>query len=261
MQSVRWLSFSLASSLTRTLVHFFPYSHTVAAPYVSQCRLTVFGPGVERRTVILDGARLSHPDGVKVEDAFPELSSVADATPSGFGLEIELLTLQQRADLGASGCVVELTAPTRNTGQICRYWPSRLPDSISELPSDGPTISPPRTILALRDAFVTTSILVVNGRDEGVKIALSGVVDSTDGATFTGNSYSDSFVAEPGRVTEFDLPAQLFEDAPPQSCGWGLVRGRTLRFGIDEEVWRRGVVAYLVQRHPETRRPVTISAL
>jgi hypothetical protein len=106
-QVVSWIGPCIASGLTKTVVHFFPAARGVASPYAVSCRLTLFGDGTERRSVVLEGARLNQPDGLFVEEAFPELLAMAGAGAGTAGLELELFTDQPRVDVGPSRCVFE----------------------------------------------------------------------------------------------------------------------------------------------------------
>ena len=78
-QVVSWVAPVVSSGLTRTVVHFFPAARGVASPYSVSCRLTLFGGGIERRSVVLEGARLNQPDGLFVDEAFPELPEMVQA--------------------------------------------------------------------------------------------------------------------------------------------------------------------------------------
>ena len=76
MQSVKWIGFGVSNALSRTVVHFFPSGGGVTAPYPANCMLNLFSLTVdesigglahklEEKKIVLEGARLSQPDGVR----------------------------------------------------------------------------------------------------------------------------------------------------------------------------------------------------
>ena len=118
MQSTKWLGFGLTSAISRTCVHFFPAADSVTAPYPAGCSLAIFRDDMERRSVALEGGRLSNPDGVWIEDTFASLKNEITGL---FGLEVEVSSVQQRLDLSGSGCVIEIVSQGFST----RFWPAR----------------------------------------------------------------------------------------------------------------------------------------
>lgn len=246
MHVVSWLAFVSTSALTRTVVHFFPFSSGVSAPYGSECRFTVFGGGLATRSVLLDGARLGQPDGVRVEDVFPEVSSVGDARL--VGLQVDLECAQQRVDLSASGCVVEIT---RTDGGAVRFRPSLLHTAGGAAPATAP-------LVACRDRFQTTSLVVINRTTEPFVPTMrcrpiaarpwDGAVDLLE--------FSAAAVA-PDSVEEIHLEDSVWGDATRQECSWGESTTRA----VDVPVYPPGVALYACYREPEHRRPVSVSAL
>ncbi|MCB0340447.1 MAG: hypothetical protein KDD53_12625, partial [Bdellovibrionales bacterium] len=87
MSSNRWVSFCAHDSLLRSIFHFFPSALGVTVPYPAECRISLFGDGFGMRQVVLQGARLNQPDGVRLEDAFP---SLLESAPSLLGIEITI---------------------------------------------------------------------------------------------------------------------------------------------------------------------------
>lgn len=150
MQSIRWLGFCVSQSMSRSLLHFFPSCENASAPYPATCTLTLLKPKdsnarpeptlprgstdplagqVERIVVALDGGRLGHPDGLRLEDAFPVLRTEANGM---FGLEIEISTPQPRLDVSSSGCVLEVISQS----QPVKYTPKKLPATRTGTPRD-----------------------------------------------------------------------------------------------------------------------------
>ena len=246
MQTVSWLTFISTSAITRTVVHFFPFSSGVSAPYGTDCRFTVFGGGLTTRAVVLDGARLGQPDGVRVDDVFPEVSSVGDGRL--VGLQIDLECAQQRVDLSASGCVIEIA---RSEGGAVRFRPAQI-----EAAARTQDVTPP--LIACRDRFQSTSLVVVNRTGDPfsplVRIRPVGA-RPWDGAVEL-ISLSTPAVG-PDSVEEIPFDDVVWEEATRQECSWGESMSRALDLGGPPP----GVVMYACYREPEHRRPVSVSAL
>ncbi len=148
MQTVRWLGFCVSQSMSRSLLHFFPSCENASAPYPATCTLTLLagegsgqnnavqphaiqrnGPDARgaqldaappvRAVVALEGGRLGHPDGLRLEDAFPTLRTEVSGL---FGIQVEISTPQPRLDVGSSGCVLEVISQS----QPVRFVPKKL---------------------------------------------------------------------------------------------------------------------------------------
>ena len=94
--TVKTALFCLSTSSIKTRVHFFPSAGASTSHQPITCVLSLFGKGIEKRSVMLDGGRLNQPDGVRLEDAFPSLRGEASGI---FGLELQLSSQQGRANL------------------------------------------------------------------------------------------------------------------------------------------------------------------
>lgn len=231
-QIASWLGFGIATGLSRTLVHFYPSSGNVTAPYSANCKLTLFALSGAPRSVNLEGARVSYPDGVRLEEVFPQLKE----TPTGLvGIEIQLTTTQPRVDLVESSAILEVISG----GQAARFAPCPLP-CLRETP---------RTFHAIRDSFNTTSLIVVNQGVKEVSVVLRSV-HSPD-QPITTNSLA------PQSVAEVSIPDSFFHSVPPRECEWGLLRG-----GAVEVMPSAPDVAYFVMyRDAATRRPISVRCL
>lgn len=229
MQLVRWLGFGFSNSVTRTVVHFFPSAGNVTAPYPAQCKLSIFGAGLDRRSVVLDGARFSQPDGVKLDLAFPALQ---EGFSGPFGLEVEITTSQPRQDLWCSFCVVELVSASPSV----RYLPRQVC-------TEGEDLCIARVGLMKRDAFSNSSVIVVNGSSALFKPSLSGL--SVEGVP-------------PGTATEVESGESFYKDVEPLECSWGLCRAAGIQVGEDFPIEAAYFVLY---RDSGTRRPVSVVAL
>lgn len=240
MQTVSWLGFGICSSLTRTMVHFFPSAGGVSAPYQSSCQISVFSSAMEPKSALLDGVRLSQPDGIRLEEAFPALQ------PGGgglFGVHIKIATNQPRVELQKSLCFIEVV----NQFNSARFAPY-LERAASAEPAS------PRGGAAIKDAFHTTTCVIVNGSDknETVSLLASGIGNEPVRTAATREVPS-------GGVIEVDLDAaQLFTQAQPVEQSWGLVRSQSvfLNDNLSDQI---GV--FLVYRDCESKKPISVCAL
>jgi len=107
--SVRSLVFCLSTASIKTRIHFFPSAGAAGGHLPISCLLTLFGKGVEKRSVLLDGGRLNQPDGLRLEDAFPALRGDVSGV---FGLEIQLSCSQGRVNLLHSQTAIEFVSST-----------------------------------------------------------------------------------------------------------------------------------------------------
>lgn len=241
MQTLSWLPFGVSSSITRTIVHFFPCADSVTAPYPANCALTLFGSGLQMRSVVLEGGRLSNPDGLRLEDAFPELKAESPAAPSSglFGLMVEISSPQPRLNLEGSGCIVEFSS----RGYQNRYWPSRgvcraaMPDSSRLRPSllssskaateESVALDYAKVVksgIAIRDAAQSASMVVVNASDKSVKGTLLGASAQSSNPLIEIAAYS---------VNEISLDDAFYNAGAIQECSWGEMKARALNVSFE----------------------------
>lgn len=161
-RSVRWVGPVLSNALTHTVVHIFPSGGPVTAPYPCSTRLTLFGNGIERKSVVVDGARLSQPDGIDLKEAFPILQQGNGAL---CGIEVEVTTAQPRIDLQCSRCVFEFV----NKDSSVRFWPA----------ADFNREAPQAHGFFLEDGKSTTSLVVMNRGNAPIPHASIPVVPPT----------------------------------------------------------------------------------
>ncbi|MCB0310826.1 MAG: hypothetical protein KDD42_06310 [Bdellovibrionales bacterium] len=245
MQNVRWLTFGMASALTRTILHFYPSSGNVSAPYPVSCRLTIFAQGEVGNSITVEGLRLSQPEGIWVDEAFPVLR---DNSVGFYGLEILLSCAQQRVDLDPSMCVIELLSAVQST----RFWPHRLDQATPEMAKQEANLMP-----LFGDAFNTTSLVVLNYSNEAKQPSLS--VNNKNGESVPLPGVPQQTIAARS-VLELDFskfPEALAVEQPTE-CGWGLLRGRGLRL---EPSVNQELAYFAVYRDVLTKRPVSVCAL
>lgn len=250
MQSVRWITFCVSNALTRTMVHFYPSSGNVTAPYPTMCKLSLFGQGQEEKTVTLEGARLSQPDGVRIEEVFPALKSELSGL---FGLVVEITTPQPRVDLSGSLCAVEFCSRAHSA----RFWPKRLRD-------ENTSIEGRYSGMAIRDALNVCSLLVVNPMQKAIRPNISLMVPRTDGTTKVEVENVKLGDVPPLSVQEISLSEYLGDDLAATECSFGLLRaastGITVNVAGDKPL-PADAGLFMLYRDVLTKRPLSVCAL
>jgi|688.fasta_scaffold174979_2 hypothetical protein len=287
-------TFCLHSSAIRSRIHFFPSAGMTTGPYSITCTFTLFGKGVERKSVAVDGGRLGQPDGIRLEDAFPALRGDISGV---FGLQLELSCQQQRVNMLPSQASVELVSPQFSVlFGFPKFTPVDSPsdeavDTESEKDSEVP---PCKQGVGILDSFTTTSLIVINPSKAVVKPNIFKVNNGERSPLHVGTVAAESAV-------EIPLEESLLRDSQPFECSWGLMR--SVPFYIDVPTYSEvqpahltaaGVVSggviggggisgaashasspsgssggtnypaphyYLLYRDPATKRPVSASAL
>lgn len=231
IQKMRWFGFCVSNAITRTIVHFFPSSGNITAPYPADCKLTVFSSARGPESVTIEGCRLSHPDGVRLVDAFPWLK---DDSSHMLGLEVELSTSQPRIDLEGSATVIELASKS----QSARFWPSLVTSSKSV---DKPVRK--FSMLGLKDSYQSSSLLLVNYSQQSFNATIN-----------------NGQIAEVGpcRVLELNLEETL-SYTEPRECSWGLIRSSPIAAKL--EAAADGSAAFALYRDATTKRIISVISL
>ena len=253
--TVRTLVFCLSSATTKSRLHFFPAAGVSTGPYPIICKLTLFGKGVERKSVMLDGGRLGQPDGLRVEDAFPALRGDIAGM---FGIEVELSCPQQtRLNLLSSQCWVELVSQQFSVQYLCAPFVPTAVDiaDVSGYSHTSEVIASvyrrPRVLLGLHDGDVATSLVVVNSETENLRPDLFKVLRNQVVTLQVGTVTGEGAV-------EIALDEFLFKESSPQELSWGLVRAEGIHMN---EIPTNGVSYYMMYRESSSRKPLTVCAL
>ncbi len=243
MQSITWATFCVANSLARTIVHFFPSSGTVTAPYPAVCKFTLFSQGECAKTQSLEGLRLSQPDGVRLEDVFPFLR---DGVSGMMGLHITLSTIQPRIDLSPSDCVVEIASRSHSV----RFHPKQLEGGKEAVTVDGP-------LIGFDDQFHKSSLVVVNGAESVFEASLAWPQEEGGEASEVKAARSERL--SPWTVEEFPLQKEI-EESPtdPFEQSWGNTRAASLSLG---EEMPAGSACFMMYRDATTKLPVSVVAV
>jgi hypothetical protein len=250
--TVRALAFCFSTAAIKSRVHFFPSAGVTSGPYSISCMLTLFGKGVERRSVMLDGGRLGQPDGVRLEDAFPSLRGEASGL---FGLEIQLSCSQGRVNLRASQAAVELVSPQFSALYSVAAFrhADEEPQAVENEEEQSLTHGPSSAMgIAVQESDVTSSLVMINAGAEVVKPELFRKALGREVPIHVGTLAPESSIEVP-------LDEALFKESSPHECIFGLLRAESLSLGARAR--RSDTEYYLVYRNPETKRPISVVAL
>ena len=242
MQSHSWLAFFIHDPKIETAVHFFPSSGAVGAPYLSHCKFSIFGNGIKNSSVVIEGARLSHPDGLWLKDAFPKLKQ----SPQGlFGLEIEVMTNQPRVLLAGSGCIIEVCSDQG----VTRFVPVSQKKGATE-PEVGGGMS-------IKDPFCTTSIVAVNPTESILNPEIDAVHHGQSERKGELSGVGFDRVA-PRSAQELALEPLFYESGFIRECSWGLARGRRLQRSSKQSP---SAAYYTVYRSGREKFPISVGVL
>ncbi|MDZ4786618.1 MAG: hypothetical protein SGJ02_11140 [bacterium] len=251
MKSVKWIAFSSQDRGTGTVVHFLPATPGAATPYPVELSFTIFGRGIEKKTLAVEGARLFHPDGVKIESLFGIRPSDGD---SSYGIEIDVFCSQARSDVSASQCLIEF--PLRE-GPL-KFSPTRiiLQDAIQKNEEDFIEYKEEkRRSILIKDALLSPSIVIVNSsaKDMRPEVYYSEIKNDEEVLQMIplGQVAAQS-------VVERKLDSAFFNDVKPQELSWGLVRSRSIMAVSNSE---SGVSYSVVFRDTKTSKITSVLSL
>jgi hypothetical protein len=243
-------AFFMTTNSVRSRVHFFPSAGATAGHYPVACELTVFGKGIETRSVRLDGGRLNQPDGIRLEDAFPALLT---ETSGLCGLQVALETSQGRINLLNSRIVIEMVSPQFSLSFSAA--PCRPSKSGDESPADGDRDTALEAKLlgvAIQDHLCTSSLVAVHAGDDLIRPDLRHVLRDAEAPLHMGTVAAHS-------VVEFPLEDAVSKYGVPHEALWGDTVIEKFWGSLQGEV--AGVSWYLLNRDPVTKRPISVCAL
>lgn len=253
-QSVKALVFCVSTPTIKTRVHFYPSAGSSTGHHSIACLFTLFGKGIEKRSVLLDGGRLNQPDGVRLEDAFPHLRTEASGI---FGLEIELSCQQGRIPLQSSLAAVELVSAQSTVMYMSvPFSPVGVdPSALEKAGVDGQAAAPRRQSfmgIGLQDSAFSTSLVMINSSGESVRPAISHRSGEHAVPLQVGTLAADS-------AMEIPLEDSLFKESVPHECVWGLARAE--KVSVDANSITPETAYYLMYRDAATKRPLSVCAL
>lgn len=250
MQVARWLTFGFIESALRTIVHLFPSSGSVGAPQPVNCKVSMFARSLAPRSVVLEGARLGQPDGVRLEELFGTPQELA-AGP--VGVEIELSTTQGRIDLSPSSCLIEVAGlpyPVRFASPCLA-----LSLELASKESDRQQLTRPG-ILGF-DSFSRASLMVVNGSDVELR------PDQLDFelCDSNGKRVETSLLGTrvpPFSVVEVRLNESVISDAPMLPTSKGSMKAFSL---ASRGLMPESVALFVLNRNVQTGLPLSAGPL
>jgi hypothetical protein len=250
--TVKTLAFCLSTPSVRTRIHFFPSGGSVGGAAAVNCSLKLFGKGFESRSVLLDGGRIGQPDGVRLEDAFPNIRSEGSGI---VGLEVllECPQGQGRINLQSSHATIELVSPQFSIAYGSAPFVALREGeqgSITERLIAARRRN--RVAAAIHDSLITTSLVVINPSSEPLRPEVTHTVGEADVALPLGT-------VAPESVVEIPLDESLFKGKESQQCLWGEVCAA--KIAIAEYSGSADSGYYLVYREPNTKRPIAVCAL
>lgn len=248
MQSVSWLGFVAQESNLDALVHFLPAARGMGVPYPADCKLTLFGGSKERKSIILEGARIGHPDGIRLRDAFSVLSSAEEGAL--FGFEVEISTKQPRVNILPSRSILELVWEELST----KFEP-KLSIATSE-----ESFEP---ALLIRDSFVMPSLVFINSSStvykpefhyfpQDIRIQNTDKFDPDQAKVLAIDTIA------PESAKEVKLDSVFASNAQTTTVSWGVLRSMSL---FSKQNRPSGVAVFLVYRQVLNRVICSVQAL
>ncbi len=252
--SVRTLVFCLSTATIKTRVHFFPSAGASGGHSAVSCVLTLFGKGIEKRSVMLDGGRLNQPDGLRLEDAFPALRGEVSGA---FGLEIQLSCPQSRVNLLTSQTAVEFVSSSSSMmygGAPFEPMQEEADDQAAAPLSDRLQAIKPRSpaAVAVLDGALTSSLVILNAGPDTLKPEISHSVGEGSRPLHVG-------ALSPESVVEVPLEEAMFRESVERETLWGATRVE--KMVLAESARSPEASYYLLYRDPASKRPVSVCSL
>lgn len=252
--SVKTLVFCLSTATIKSRIHFFPSAGSSGGHFPVSCVFTLFGKGIEKRSVLLDGGRLNQPDGLRLEDAFPVLRGEISGF---FGLEIQLSCSQGRINLLGSQASVEFVSSSSSMMYGCAPFAPMMEEAEGQLlPSvtERLTLQRPRSgaAVAVQDEALSSSLVIVNAAPETLKPDLSHTAAGAAKSLHVGT-------LSPESVIEVPLEEALFKDSPQRGTMWGSTRVEKMLLPNAARTIETSY--YMLFRNPATKHPVSACAL
>lgn len=247
MRAVTWTGFLNPDRKSGTYVHFLPATPGAATPYPVEVSVSIFGRGLPRKRISLEGARLFHPDGIRVEDIFALQEIDAE---NSVGFQLEVFAAQQRSDVSASQCLVQFGF---GVGAVT-FSPAKK--VIKSDPQTGAIIVDDSerfaAISALKDSMLAPSLFIVNTttNEHRPEVFYRDMPESQGALVPLGQVVSNS-------VLERRLDGTIFGEPAARELSWGNVRSRLLRLRKTDN----GVASFLVYRDVKTSRISSVHAL
>lgn len=252
--SVKTLVFCISTATIKTRIHFFPSAGSAGGHLPVSCALTLFGKGVEKRSVMIDGGRLNQPDGLRLEDAFPALRGEVSGV---FGLQIQLTCPQGRINLLNSQTAIEFVS----SSSAMLYGGAPFSPTIEEVADESlPSVSEKihetqkrsPAAVAVQDPTLTSSLVIINAAPEVLKPELAHVAGSGSKPLHLGT-------LSPESVIEVPLDEALFKESVVRETLTGSMRVEKM---VLPDIARTPESSYyILYRDPASKRPVSVCSI
>jgi hypothetical protein len=209
--------------------------------------LRVFGRGIEGKTVQLDGGRVSQPDGLRIEDAFPNVLAEA-AGP--IGLEVILRASQGRLNLLSSQVYIESVSAQMNL--VFPSAPFRPLENTALDASGDEVENTKRSGLVSLAEGQTASLVIINSGTEPVHPKLSSP-GKRGGETISLGTVSGN------TVFEFPLQELLSRQAECHRTLSGQLTAAPLICYMSENIAH--VEVYVLYRDGDSKMPCSVNVL
>lgn len=253
MKQIKWFSCGISNAITRTVIHFFPSAGIVTAPYPALCKIGIFGIGIEHRWVTIEGARVSHPDGVRAEELFPELRQGVNGF---FGITIEVSTNQPTANLSGSKCIVEFASKGQGLKFHAIPWVEAKRDYTrsDKAAAESERVAVFAGLLGIDDEQTVSSLVLINSSDDAWSPEILAPSQTKEQKT----AVPTPIQVLPRTTQEVPLSSSTFAEVEPWVSSVGAVRAGA--FYCSKEPWRN-LGAYTVCRDRMTKRLVSVCAV
>ena len=224
-----WVTFGEHTANVKTAVHFFPYGGSISATYPVDLTLTIFGEALETVEVTMEGARLSQPEGIVIDQVFPALLTDYSGL---YGLKIKITCDKQLSlDLSGSSCMTELFYPEG----VVRFAAKEFDNNMEAVSG-----------VCRSDQDCSSSL-----------IALNCSAESQSNNFPAGMMHSKQHqLLEPNAVREYTISENYLESGTQQNCGLGLVNFQSFGFKPSSEM-----VYFAIDREAKTSYPVEVCTL
>jgi hypothetical protein len=232
---------------TRSRIHFFPTAGTAGGHYPVACSLRLFGKGLEARSVELEGGRVSQPDGVRIEDAFPDLPSDISGP---VGLEVGLKVSQGRLNL--LGSEVFIVSSSAQMNMVYNGAPFRVVYRGEGDPAVVQEVVAKRTGLVAVERGQTASLIIINTGADSVQPKLTMFREEREEAVQLGT-------IAPSTVFEFPLHELLMQGAQKHQIQSTEVQMAPICCNLSEDIAQ--LEFYVLYRDANSKTPCFVNVL
>jgi hypothetical protein len=235
MGTKKWLAFGFFPPHVKTLVHFLPLAQLVKVPFPAVCRFTLFGGQTEKQSVFLEGASVTQPDGVWVDEVF---GKVIPSSTEPVGLHIELISSQKILDLSSSACIIEFVSQSGSVKFRPQALYGRGRNSEKLLISESYPV--------FQDSYNRSSLVVVNSSAKECPLVCKGAEEIIE---YLLKNVDPVIPPESVAEIELPIPKNLMREK-----GGGYIH-------VNRESFSNEVAHYIMYRETRFDSPISVCAL